>query len=160
VPAHELDQRVASRRVGKLGAVRERPVEDEPLDALTVARRVDDRRAAGERAADEAESFETQVVHQRVEHRELVLERHRLARPPAVRHPAADSVVTNHVLPTGEALDEAPERGDLPVLDDVADPPGRQDDRRSGADGGERDATAVEPEEARLLGVHAGTVLR
>ena len=49
--------------------------------------------------------------------------------------------------------------GDLPVLDDVADPPRRQDDRRPGADGGERDAMAVEPEEARLLGSHGVTVL-
>ena len=51
---------IASRATGRreLGAVRERAVEDEPVDALAVARRVDGGRAAGERAADEAEPAE------------------------------------------------------------------------------------------------------
>jgi hypothetical protein len=159
VLAHELDQRLARRRVGKLGAVRERPVEDEPVDALAVARRVDDRRAACERAAEEAEAFEAEVVDDGVEHCELVLECHRLPRPLAVGHAAAEAVVANRLLPCGEALHEAAVRGDLPVLDDVAHPPGGQDDRRSRADGGERDAMSVEPEKARLLRAHAGTVL-
>jgi subtilisin family serine protease len=159
VLAHELDQRVASRRVGKLRAVRERPVEHDPVDALAVARRIDDGRAAGERAADEAEAFEAEVVDHRVEHRELVLERHRLLRPHAIRDATAEAVVPDRLLPGSEALHEAPVRRDLPVLDDVAHPPGRQDDRRSGADGGECDAMAVEPEEACLLRAHAGTVL-
>ena len=160
VLSNELVHRVAGDRSGQLCAVRERAVENEAVDALAVARRVYDGRAAGERAADEAEPAELQVADERVEHAELVFERHRLARPRTIRHAAAEPVVADDLLPRSEALHEAPVRRDLPVLDDIAHPPRGQDERRPGADRGERDAVAVEPEEAGLLGAHGGTVLR
>ena len=111
VLAHELDHRVAGGRRRELGAVRERAVEDDPVDALAVARRVDGGRAAGERAADEAEPARARGGRRarRASRARTRASSSRAARR-AIRHPAAEAVVADHLPPCGEALHEAPVR--------------------------------------------------
>src|SRR6185437_4869211 len=96
-------------------------------------------------------ALDLEVVEQRLEHGDLVLEGQRLRRALALRETRAQPVVADDAITGRERFDEAAKRGLVPVLDDVADPPGRQDERRPGADRRVRDPPPLEAQEAGLL---------
>jgi ankyrin repeat protein len=99
-------------------------------------------------------ALDPEVVEQRLEHGDLEVQAQRLGRPLAIREARAEPVVADDVVAGSECFEEPAEAGRAPVLHDVADPPGRQDERPPGADACVRNARTVELEEARLL-LHA-----
>jgi hypothetical protein len=154
VGADEVDGRAAHIARAEVGPVRVRPVEDEPVDALRVTGRVGDRRRAAAGRAEHGDTVELELVQKRAEQVGLVVDRHRLGRPLALREPAAEPVVADHAPGAPERLHEAAEVVALPVLRKIRDPPRGKDEGRALADGGVGDAPAAVVEEAGLLGGH------